>query len=323
MLLSFLFICIISSYSEPFVGNKRTKVYHYSWCRYAKRIKSQNRVYFNSWEEAVAAGYRPCKYCKPPSGKGVSSSATSRSHKKAVETSEYYGNLFSKIKLLSYNMSKTITLKGLGVIKVECFIKNDVLCNDLSNRKITLRTWTKLNTSSDDLRLLGYNLYGQNGEVMSKSYNKSVLPPITFTILREVSYEGKVIKRLSRWWRQKSDPWVNVTVIFQKDSKLCETKPVIALATNNDQLFFVANISALPTGGIETIYNIPFGGGMQVKCKRFEEIRRSSYGVEKILFYVICEGHLKGLVTRIISTFESMDQKTVTEITLTKVILKS
>ena len=53
------------SASSYFVGNKESKIFHYSRCHHAKRIKTENRVYFDTCEEAIFAGYRPCKVCKP------------------------------------------------------------------------------------------------------------------------------------------------------------------------------------------------------------------------------------------------------------------
>jgi micrococcal nuclease len=50
----------------PFVGSKNSNVYHYPSCPSAQRIKEENKIWFNSVEEAKAAGYRPCKVCKPP-----------------------------------------------------------------------------------------------------------------------------------------------------------------------------------------------------------------------------------------------------------------
>lgn len=49
-----------------FVGDSQTKVYHYPTCPDALRIKPQNRVTFPTAAAAVAAGYRPCKHCNPP-----------------------------------------------------------------------------------------------------------------------------------------------------------------------------------------------------------------------------------------------------------------
>jgi exonuclease III len=49
------------------VGSKNSDVYHYPDCRYAKNIKSGNKICFDTPEDAVAAGYHPCKVCNPPS----------------------------------------------------------------------------------------------------------------------------------------------------------------------------------------------------------------------------------------------------------------
>jgi len=49
-----------------FVGSKNSTKYHYTWCKWAQRIKPSNMVVFNSPEEATGAGYVPCKVCKPP-----------------------------------------------------------------------------------------------------------------------------------------------------------------------------------------------------------------------------------------------------------------
>lgn len=47
------------------VGSKRSNKYHYAWCDQVKRIRLENRVMFESPEEAIAAGYTPCEACKP------------------------------------------------------------------------------------------------------------------------------------------------------------------------------------------------------------------------------------------------------------------
>ena len=52
--------------SGPFVGSKNSDVYHYPDCSSAKQIKEANKIWFNSVEEAKAAGYRPCKKCNSP-----------------------------------------------------------------------------------------------------------------------------------------------------------------------------------------------------------------------------------------------------------------
>jgi len=62
----------VSALSAEFWGSKKSNKYHYPTCKRAMNIKSDNLVKFNSPEEAVKAGYVPCKVCKPPlPAKGV------------------------------------------------------------------------------------------------------------------------------------------------------------------------------------------------------------------------------------------------------------
>jgi len=46
-----------------FGGNRRLKIYGTLRCRSGKRMKRENRVFFSSEKEALAAGYRACKHC--------------------------------------------------------------------------------------------------------------------------------------------------------------------------------------------------------------------------------------------------------------------
>ena len=48
-----------------YIGNRNSKKFHYPWCRYVDRMKEENKVCFHSREEAIAAGYIPCKVCNP------------------------------------------------------------------------------------------------------------------------------------------------------------------------------------------------------------------------------------------------------------------
>ena len=57
---------LIANASPNFVGSKKSDVYHYPWCHYVDRINPENLIYFDTPEDAIAAGYRPCKVCKPP-----------------------------------------------------------------------------------------------------------------------------------------------------------------------------------------------------------------------------------------------------------------
>ena len=44
---------------------RTTKIYCRTGCPAGRRTKPENRVYFQTKEEARANGYRACKICKP------------------------------------------------------------------------------------------------------------------------------------------------------------------------------------------------------------------------------------------------------------------
>lgn len=46
------------------VASKNSSKYHYPWCSGGKSISEQNKIYFDSIEEALKAGYTPAKNCK-------------------------------------------------------------------------------------------------------------------------------------------------------------------------------------------------------------------------------------------------------------------
>lgn len=50
---------------EKFAGSSSSKKYHRLDCRYAQKIKPENRIYFSSEEDARSQGYLPCKVCIP------------------------------------------------------------------------------------------------------------------------------------------------------------------------------------------------------------------------------------------------------------------
>ena len=53
-----------SEYAEQtFIGNKNSKKFHLPSC--SNRPGEKNQVYFDSYEEAIAAGYEPCGNCLP------------------------------------------------------------------------------------------------------------------------------------------------------------------------------------------------------------------------------------------------------------------
>ncbi len=48
-----------------YVASKNSKVFHKSTCAWAKRIASENLVYYKTREDAINDGKRPCKTCNP------------------------------------------------------------------------------------------------------------------------------------------------------------------------------------------------------------------------------------------------------------------
>lgn len=48
-----------------YVASKNSEVFHKAGCRWAKRIAPKNLVRYRSRDEAIKAGKRPCKMCKP------------------------------------------------------------------------------------------------------------------------------------------------------------------------------------------------------------------------------------------------------------------
>ncbi|HZX73980.1 MAG TPA: Ada metal-binding domain-containing protein [Cyclobacteriaceae bacterium] len=46
-----------------FGGNARLKIYGTLRCSSGKRMKTENRVFFESEEEAQRNGFRPCRHC--------------------------------------------------------------------------------------------------------------------------------------------------------------------------------------------------------------------------------------------------------------------
>lgn len=50
---------------QKFVASKNSKVFHKPDCRWAQRIKPINLITFSTRDQAIQAGKRPCKQCKP------------------------------------------------------------------------------------------------------------------------------------------------------------------------------------------------------------------------------------------------------------------
>ena len=53
--------------SAEFWASKNSDKYHQPSCKWAQKINPGNLVKFKTPEEAIKAGYKPCKVCQPPS----------------------------------------------------------------------------------------------------------------------------------------------------------------------------------------------------------------------------------------------------------------
>ncbi len=53
-----------SQESGAYVGSRNGTKYHLPWCSGAKRIKDENKIWFETKEEAERAGYTPAANCE-------------------------------------------------------------------------------------------------------------------------------------------------------------------------------------------------------------------------------------------------------------------
>lgn len=60
-----LLFASVSAASSPYVASKLREPFHYTSCKWAKKIDPENIVYYQTREAAFADGHRPCKFCKP------------------------------------------------------------------------------------------------------------------------------------------------------------------------------------------------------------------------------------------------------------------
>ena len=51
--------------ASSYIGNANSRRFHYADCSSVNKMNPANRVSFNSRDEAINAGYVPCKHCKP------------------------------------------------------------------------------------------------------------------------------------------------------------------------------------------------------------------------------------------------------------------
>ena len=51
--------------SGNYVGSLESDKYHLPGCRFAEKISEENEIWFDTEEEAITAGYKPCGVCNP------------------------------------------------------------------------------------------------------------------------------------------------------------------------------------------------------------------------------------------------------------------
>lgn len=61
----FLLTSISVNLSQSVVASKNSNKFHSPSCRWALRISPSNLIEFKNADEAIAAGYIPCKTCNP------------------------------------------------------------------------------------------------------------------------------------------------------------------------------------------------------------------------------------------------------------------
>ena len=69
LLLAILFsiICIAAASALPgkYLASRLRAPFHYPSCERAQKIAPENRQWFQTRQQAINAGHRPCKVCNP------------------------------------------------------------------------------------------------------------------------------------------------------------------------------------------------------------------------------------------------------------------
>ena len=60
--LTTIFATVLAS---AYIGNANSKKFHYADCAAVGKMNPANKVFLNTRDEAVTAGYVPCKRCNP------------------------------------------------------------------------------------------------------------------------------------------------------------------------------------------------------------------------------------------------------------------
>jgi micrococcal nuclease len=61
-----IFLLTACAFAESqYIASRNREPFHVTSCRWAEKISPSNAVYYNTREEAIKAGHRPCKVCNP------------------------------------------------------------------------------------------------------------------------------------------------------------------------------------------------------------------------------------------------------------------
>ncbi len=55
----------VHALASAYIGNSNSGKFHYADCPTVAKMNPANKVFLNTREEAIGAGYIPCKRCKP------------------------------------------------------------------------------------------------------------------------------------------------------------------------------------------------------------------------------------------------------------------
>lgn len=60
-----LFLTLSALAAPQYIASRMRAPFHYISCRWARDILESNTVYYETRDEAIQNGHRPCKTCKP------------------------------------------------------------------------------------------------------------------------------------------------------------------------------------------------------------------------------------------------------------------
>ena len=65
VIVTFMIFMTAHVLAANYVGNANTGKFHYATCYMVDKMNPNNKVFMNTREEAINAGYVPCKRCNP------------------------------------------------------------------------------------------------------------------------------------------------------------------------------------------------------------------------------------------------------------------